>query len=511
MVPRLLALLLLALPAAADSRAAWIEARDALNNAYFDKLEAAQRDAWFAALGGWDHHEVLPSFAEIASRFGAYLDQLESQVAQTQAKLEAYKSRRALSEEDIELRNRDTKAIEKLEAQWRQARASEEILLKDLAGFKDPKTIQAALTILERHPSSYVRQMFARACGQWHAVLHDERISTKALASLKKLQKDPEPAVRVAVARALGAFKRAEAFELLAACAKDGDWRVRAAVVQAIAGTRTPEVVSLLIEMMGKETGRLKDDINTALKGLTGEDMGFADTWAKWWQGQGKQLPREPAKGGAAGDTSLKAKDTAQFYGIPTQSNRICFIIDISGSMLAEVEQLATGPVTGRKESETPVEGKTRMEVAKNELKRSVSNLPPDKLFSVIFFNNAVRMWRPEMEKAVPQVKEDLRKDLDAVAASGTTYTLGALREAFLLAGVPEAGAAEAKPTTGRGGSRSTRSSSSPTAGPRTTRWTTRSRWTRRSSSRRCGSGTATRGSSSTRSRWTPSPSAPTS
>lgn len=454
MVPRLLALLLLVLPAVADDRAAWSEARDSLQDAYFDKLEAEQRDRWFTALGGWDHPEVLPAFTEIASRYGAYLGQIETQVADRQTKLEAYKSRRALTEEEIGVRSHHTKALERLEAEWKRARASEEILVKDLAGYRDPKTVQAALTTFERHPSSYVRQMLARACAQWHGVLHDEKASAKALASLKKLQKDADPDVRVAVARALAAFRRAEAFQLLEACAKDGDWRVRAAVVQGIARTRTPEVVSLLIEMMGKETGRLKDDINNALKGLTGEDMGFADTWAKWWQARGKDLPREPAKGGASGDASLKATDTARFYGIPTQSERICFIIDISGSMNHEVEQLkpqAAGPITGRKEkeSEMPVEGKTRMEVAKNELKRSVGNLPPDKSFTVIFFNQAVRTWRPQMEKATPTVKEELRKDVDAVAASGTTYTLGALREAFLIAGgVPEAGA-ESKPTTG--------------------------------------------------------------
>jgi hypothetical protein len=106
-----------------------------------------------------------------------------------------------------------------------------------------------------------------------------------------------------------------------------------------------------------------------------------------------------------------------------------------------EVEQLKPkAPITGRKEVEMPVEGKTRFEVARNELKRAVGNLTPDKLFTVVFFNHAVRAWRPAMEKATPEVKEQLRKDLDAVSASGTTYTLGALREAFLLAGVPAAG-----------------------------------------------------------------------
>ncbi len=452
MVPRLLVLLLLALPIAAD-RAAWVEARDSLAEAYFDKVDADQRDKWFAALGSWDHPEAIPSLADVASRYGAYLDQFEAQVAACQAKLETFKSRRALTEEDTAVRDRHTKALEKIEAEWKRARASEAILVKDLAGYSDPKTMQAALAAFEKHPSSGVRQLLARACAEWHAVQQDDKVSLKALATLRKLQKDPEATVRVAVARALGAFQRAEGLEILALCAKDEDWRVRAAVVASIARTRAPEVVTLLIEMLSKESGRLKDDINTALKGLTGEDMGFADTWAKWWQAQGKELPREPAKGGGSGDTSLKATDTARFYGIPTQSNRICFIIDVSGSMLHEVEELRakTAPVTGKKESDLPVEGKTRFEVAKNELKRSVSNLPADKFFTVIFFNHAVRPWRPQMEKATQELKEELRKDLDALAASGTTYTLGALREAFMIAGVPEAGA-EAKVTTGKKG-----------------------------------------------------------
>ncbi|HEX5138579.1 MAG TPA: HEAT repeat domain-containing protein [Planctomycetota bacterium] len=447
MVPRFLALFLVVLPAAADGRATWVEARDALTSAYFDQLDPDQRDTWFTALASWDHPEIVSAFGEIASRYGAYLDQVESKIAERQGKLDPLKRRRALSEQEIALRDHHTKALEKLEAEFRRARASETLLLKSLTGCQEPKTVQAALSALDHHPSSYVRQLLARACAQWHAALADEKVSSKALASLKKLQKDADPAVRVATARALGAFRRAEAFALLAASAKDEDWRVRAAVVQVLTETRSSEGVSLLIEMMAKAEGRLKDDINTALMSLTGQNMGFADTWARWWASVGRQLPREPAKGSEM-DPSERAKGTPQFYGIPTQSERLCFIIDISGSMNAEVEQLVKGPITGKKESEMPVEGKTRMEVAKNELKRCVGNLTQEKIFSVIFFNQAVRTWHPDPEKATPTVKDELRSDVDSVLASGTTYTLGALREAFMLAGVPEAGATE-KPKDG--------------------------------------------------------------
>jgi hypothetical protein len=441
MVPRLLALLLLlAAPAAAD-RAAWVEARDTLAKAYFDQLPADRRDPLFTAFGSWDHPEVLASFAEVASRFGTYLDALAAEAADYQGKLDVYKRRRALSEDDIALRDHYTKKLEKVEATWRQARASEDVLVKVLGSYRDARTIQSALSVLASHASSEVRLLLARACAHWHAALADTKMSAKLFASLKKLQKDPDLGVRVGVARALGAFRHAEALELLGVCAKDGDWRVRAAVVRSVAQTRSPESVTLLIDMMGREEGRLKDDINAVLKAFTGQDHGFADSWAKWWKDSGRQLPREAGEPAGQTDAERRAAELARFYGIPTRSQRICFIIDVSGSMTAEVEQLKPKVVvTGSKETDIPVEGKTRMEVAKNELKRAVSNLSPDKLFNVIFFNQAVRTWRPAMEKATPDVREALRKDVDIVAASGTTYTLGALREAFLIAGVKAAG-----------------------------------------------------------------------
>jgi Mg-chelatase subunit ChlD len=421
-------------------RPAFVEARDTLAKAYFDELDPNERDKLFTKIGTWDNPDAVGPFADVVSRFGTYLDGLEGQIQSTQKKLDPLKRRRGLSEAEIKERDGFTKELERVEALFRRARASEDVLVRMLGGWSDPRTIQSALAY-ERHASTAVRHVFARACGQWHALQRDDKVSSKALAALKRLQKDADPTVRTGVARALGAFHRPEAVDLLTAASKDPDWRVRAAVVRSLASARSPEAVTLLIDMMKREEGRLRDDINMTLRALTGEDMGFAETWAQWWNDVGRQLPTRAAAA-PDGDTSLKAIDTAQFYGIPTRSKRLCFIIDVSGSMDAEVEQIQEkkAAVTGRKESELPVEGKTRLEVAKNELKRAVSNLAADTLFSVIFFNQAVRTWHPAMEKATAEIKEALRKDLDIVAASGTTYTMGALREAFALAGVQAAG-----------------------------------------------------------------------
>ncbi|MHC5050358.1 MAG: HEAT repeat domain-containing protein, partial [Planctomycetota bacterium] len=345
-------LLLLAVPVAAGERAEYLAARDALLDAYFDELEPDRRDRHFEALGRWDHPEVVPPIGDIASRFGVYLVGLEGQLASTQAKLDKYKGRRALTDQEIGLRNGYIRRIERMEATWRRARVSEDLLARTVGSLKKKKTVEAALTQYQKHATWRVRQLLARACAHWHALLHDDRLSRKTFAVLKKLREDKEGRVRLAVVRSLAAYRRLEAFELLKLCAKDQDWRVRAATIKSLKQIGTAEAVDLLIERMPHETGRLKDDINDALVEITGENLTFADSWAAWWNGQGRKLPDKKKKAAPKGerDPSLKAKDTARFYGIPTRSERICYIIDVSGSMNKEVEQIRV-VITGRKQS----------------------------------------------------------------------------------------------------------------------------------------------------------------
>ncbi|MHC4547544.1 MAG: HEAT repeat domain-containing protein [Planctomycetota bacterium] len=430
-------LLLLVAAVAAGDRPAFVAARKALKDAYFDELEPEQRDRYFQALGSWDHAEVVPAVGDIASRFGTYVSSLEGQLAATQRKLDNYKDRRALTDIEIGLRNSYLRKIEKLEAAWRRARVSEDLLVKVVGSYRDAKTVQTALTVYQTHPTWRVRQLVARACAQWHALLKDARFSKKTFAVLKRLHQDPEARVRLAVARSLAAYRRAEGLELLKLCLDDDDWRVRAATVKSLKQVGTSEAVDLLIARLGREKGRLKDDINSALVALTGENHAFVESWARWWASVDRKLPSQrPEAVPGSGDTSLKAKDTARFYGIPTRSERICYIIDVSGSMNKEVEPMRRVVITGRRESEIPVEGKTRLEVAKNELKRAVGSLNPDKLFNILFFNQALKAWQKEMVKASREAKRMARKEIEAVVASGITYTLGALREAFVIAGV---------------------------------------------------------------------------
>jgi hypothetical protein len=103
--------------------------------------------------------------------------------------------------------------------------------------------------------------------------------------------------------------------------------------------------------------------------------------------------------------------------------------------MKKEVEDLKSGPVTGRKASDTRAAGKTRWQVAANELKRAIRNLNRKTSFTIVFFNHSVQPWKLEMVDAGPENKKAAVEFIDKVTPRGATYTLGALRQGFALAG----------------------------------------------------------------------------
>ena len=423
-------------PAAAADRAAYLAAREKLEAADFESLDADQRDRLFEALAEHDHVETVKTIAEVGSRFGTYLVGLEYKQANLQERLRPFIGRSGLNPQEAGVRNNLTKQLERAEADWRWANESFGLLVKALGSFSERKTVNTAVGILPTHPTWRVRQLFAGASGSWHEALKDTSITRRTFGALKKLQHDKEPRVRVAVARALASFERIEALHLLGAAMQDEDWSVRLAAVTSLRKTANAEAVGILVEAMQKEKGRMAEEINSALEEMTGLELEFADLWARWWDSVGGQLPaRRPGEeGGGTATPTRKAKDTDRFYGIPTRSDRIMFIIDVSGSMKKEVEEFKRVTITGRKNTDTPVGGKTRIHVAKNELKRAIGNLNRKKRFSIIFFNHATKVWRDELVEATPANKEEAYKAIDVVRASGATYTLGALREAFAIA-----------------------------------------------------------------------------
>jgi len=424
----------------ADARSAFGEAHRELKKADFEELSVAKRDELFATIAAWDHPDAVRNVAEILALYATYLDVIDYRLDADQTKLREFMSRSALSDQAIAVRQIYINKVKRGEKAYRDAYNSLDLLVENMGKWKEDKTLSMAVAYLPAQPTWRVRSVAALGAAYWHKSAQSDNLSKKLFKSLQQLSKDKEPGVRQSVAKSLASFRRIEAVPVLKRCVNDPDWRVRAAAIASIRKSPSDEGVGFLITRMKKEKGRLEDDIVQTLTAITGQKLKWPEQWEGWWNGVGKHIPPKGATTAQVTEIKKRKEKSNQFYGINTRSQRICFIIDMSGSMKHKTEELKQkGPITGKKNTDTAVAGKTRWEVARNELKRAVQNLNSKAYFSIILFNHSVQPWRSEMVNATPANKKAASEFLDKVGPRGATYTLGALREGFSLGDVKDA------------------------------------------------------------------------
>ena len=232
----------------------------------------------------------------------------------------------------------------------------------------------------------------------------------------------------------------------LAALLAAEQWQIRAAAIAALGRIGCPDAVQPLIAALRLEDGRLRGDIGAVLAALTGVDFGIlADRWQAWWDANkaGFVPPRDrkadpapeaegPADGGRSDaeppDGPMEAPPApppggkASFYGIEVLSKRILFVIDISNSM--------NGPAGGARA------GKTKVDVAKYELKSAILGLEEDATFNIVFYHHEVFQWRKGMIAAKDKDRGAAAKFVDDMDATGNTNVYDALKLAFHIVGM---------------------------------------------------------------------------
>jgi hypothetical protein len=188
------------------------------------------------------------------------------------------------------------------------------------------------------------------------------------------------------------------------------------------------------------------EEIGATLRELTGQNFDpYAEVWSKWWAEHKAEFesttdvktgkPREPFP-------------DIKYYGVPIKSDRVVFIIDISGSMNEETKKVAPPPAP-KPGSVTPGENPTppppepdvvisgkKVDVAKDELRKAIKKLPKTARFNIIAFNTVITPWQKTMMDASDATKEDAIKWVMDLKAVGGTFTDGALRLAFQMAGI---------------------------------------------------------------------------
>ncbi len=238
---------------------------------------------------------------------------------------------------------------------------------------------------------------------------------------------DSDPALRMGAAAALAEVRTPEAVATLVGMIPDEEWSVRAEVLAALLSVRPKAAIPILIERLESEPGRLAADVHSTLVGITGQDLGRrADPWRRWWQGEGERfhVPGRAAaqraldRRAAAHARSKTAAAPADFYRIEVESERVVFVLDISGSMRLPAKSV------GRIE-------RSRMDLAKEELSEVLRKLPDGTRFNLIFFEEEVHAFaRRTQEMNRSQRAKALRFVADQYAI-GSTALYPALKLAF--------------------------------------------------------------------------------
>ncbi|MFB3066508.1 MAG: HEAT repeat domain-containing protein, partial [Planctomycetota bacterium] len=152
---------------------------------------------------------------------------------------------------------------------------------------------------------------------------------------------------------------------------------VRSASVQALAKIRARQSIEPLIEALGRETGRMRDEVARALYAVTGLPYyDLVDVWRKWWAKEGASF-KLPAEDPPPFDPERKGN---YYYGIPVVSERIVFLVDASSSM-----ESTFGSAEGM-----------RFDVARKQLLEALKRLPQEALFNIVFFDTTIEPWQPK-------------------------------------------------------------------------------------------------------------------
>jgi von Willebrand factor type A domain len=252
--------------------------------------------------------------------------------------------------------------------------------------------------------------------------------------------------VRAAALDGLKAFPPGAEDHVLGRIA-DTDWIVQIIAVRIVREKKLVRAIPALIPALERANLRMQEEIGAALREITGQNHeSYADVWAKWWADN-----REKFQSQEAVKVGSRPKDPPvdnSIYGVPIKSDRVLFVIDISGSMLKPTQnpQAPTptpkGPVTPKEGDPPPppppeeVMSGPKIDVAKHELKKAIQKLPKGAKFSMVAFNQGTLIWKEQPVDATPENRDEAYKWIRELKPSGSTYSEGALRVAFKIAGL---------------------------------------------------------------------------
>ncbi len=230
--------------------------------------------------------------------------------------------------------------------------------------------------------------------------------------------------------------------ELLGKWLDHEDWVVRAAALRALAHLRVREAIPALIERLGTSQGRDTTDLREGLCSLTARDFrANAELWQRWWRDEGQefQVPSLEEVERAADDAERSVGVT--FFGISTTSQRVIFIVDLSGSMEFSMVPRNNPNDDPNRPFDLPRGSEiSRLTALKRDLLRVLGELDDGALMNLVLYASDVWTWQDKLVEMDEKKREAVLEYVDSLRAVGGTNIYGALREALDLAGAKGGG-----------------------------------------------------------------------
>jgi len=246
---------------------------------------------------------------------------------------------------------------------------------------------------------------------------------------LRKLCKHEKCEVRNAALEVVGKTKDRSHLSVLSEALRDGDWTTRLVAIRALEAMRQKVSVQLLVERLSWEKGRMAKIIADALWNLTGQPFGDSVLkWQGWWKDKGDKFEviseeklAEAGKKRELKRLKQRTRTKNKFFGIQIVSTRVIFIIDTSGSM----SDVVHGRFVGRRQA-------SRIDVAKEELTKSIKGLDDGSLFNIYAFSFGIGRWlKSGIAASSKHTREAAFKWIERLGAGGPTNLYDTLKLAF--------------------------------------------------------------------------------
>jgi hypothetical protein len=221
---------------------------------------------------------------------------------------------------------------------------------------------------------------------------------------------------RAFLVRFLGKSRDPAAAAALREALSDPYWGVRSRAISALRvfgwesykepwGLRDGITVEALVLALARETGRLRLEARDALMVATGHVEGVdAKAWSAWWEGA---KPDWKPRSKAADLKPVAIGTVSRFFGIPTTSRRVVFLISRGEVMQKPLRRREKGN-DGSPAPEPKID--TRYRIAAWELEEALATFPDDTLFSVIVYGEKVHAWSKKLKPAKETNRESAVK-----------------------------------------------------------------------------------------------------